>query len=53
MSIEGIANYEHFHYVDERPVWVRLERIDYCDQNTPSRKDGWMSRITDLLKNLF
>ena len=52
MSIEGIANYEHFRRGDSRPDWERLERIEYCDQDTVI-EDSFTSRLVRFFKNLF
>ena len=52
MSIEGIANYEHFRNTDIRPDWARLERIEYCDQDTAKESD-FAARLIRLIRNLF
>ena len=53
MSIEGIANYEHFRADHVRPDWERLERIEYCDQDTVSEEHSFRKRLVRFFRNLF
>lgn len=50
MSIEGIANYEFAHLEHVRPVWERLERIDYCDQPVFTRESNWIGRLREIFR---
>ena len=45
MSMTWIAGADHNAFVDERPSWVKLERIDYCDQPILPKEDDWISRL--------
>ena len=53
MSIEGITNYEHYDRMNTRPEWVRLERLDYCDQGTPAAKPAWMNAVAEFFGEIF
>ena len=52
MSIEGIANYEHYNKNTVRPDWERLERIEYCDQDT-AEENNFTQKLVLFFKNLF
>ena len=52
MSIEGIANYEHYNTMQHRPEWVKLERIDFCDQDVYLEKRGVLRHLISMIKGL-
>ncbi len=49
MSIESEFNYMPNSYMDIRPEWEKLERLDYCDQDTK----GKSADILRFFKGLF
>ncbi|MBR2764828.1 MAG: hypothetical protein IKE03_02440 [Blautia sp.] len=38
MLMEAMANYEYYQKANVKPDWVRLERLDYCDQGMTEAK---------------
>lgn len=53
MSIQGYQNFEHYCDMDQRASWERLERIEYCDQFVPQRKETMMNGLRKLLRKWF
>lgn len=53
MSIEGITNYEYARMENVRPAWERLERFDYCDQESCPKGNGWMGKLRAFIRKMI
>ena len=49
MSIESEFNYMPQSFTDIRPEWQKLERLDYCDQDTKTSNRGIFRLFKTLL----